>query len=54
MTLLTSALALPLGSALRRFRGAEGWLRVGSGALSCAVGAIVVYQIGFRDGLFLR
>ncbi len=54
MTALTTALALPLGSAMRRFRGAESWLRVGSGALSCAIGALVVYQIGFVDGLFLR
>jgi ABC-type nickel/cobalt efflux system permease component RcnA len=54
MTLLTAALALPLGSALRRFRGAETWVRIGSGAVSCAIGAFVVYQIGFRDGLFLQ
>lgn len=54
MTLLTTVLALPLGGALRRFRGAEGWLRIGSGALSCVIGAVVVYQIGFHDGLFLR
>ncbi len=54
MTALTTVLALPLGSAMRRFRGAESWLRVGSGALSCAIGALVVYQIGFQDGLFLR
>ncbi len=54
MTLLTTALALPLGRALERFRNAETWLRIGSGALSVAIGAFVVYQIGFRDGLFLQ
>jgi len=54
MTLLTTALALPLGRALERFRNAELWLRIGSGALSVAIGAFVVYEIGFRDGLFLQ
>lgn len=54
MTLITAALSLPLGGALRRFHNAETWLRVGSGALSCAIGALLVYQIGFQDGLFLR
>ena len=54
MTAITAALALPLGKALRRFDRAEIWLRVGSGAVSCAIGALVVYQIGFQDGLFLR
>ena len=54
MTAITAALALPLGRALRRFDRAEAWLRVGSGAVSCAIGALVVYQIGFQDGLFLR
>lgn len=54
MTLLTAALAVPLGRALHRFRNAETWLRIGSGVLSFAIGAFVVYQIGFRDGLFLQ
>lgn len=54
MTLITAILALPLGKALRRFERAEAWLRVGSGAMSCAIGAVLVYQIGFQDGLFLR
>lgn len=54
MTLLTTALAVPLGRALHRFRNAETWLRIGSGVLSFAIGAFVVYQIGFRDGLFLQ
>jgi cytochrome c biogenesis protein CcdA len=54
MTVLTTVLALPLSGALRRFRRAEAWLRVGSGALSVAIGAFVVYEIGFRSGLFLQ
>ena len=54
MVVLTTALALPMGRALQRFRGAESWLRIASGALSLAIGALVIYQIGFRDGLFLQ
>jgi cytochrome c biogenesis protein CcdA len=54
MTVLTTALALPLRSALDRSRRAESWVRVGSGALSFAIGALVVYQVGFHDGLFLQ
>ncbi len=54
MTALTTALALPLRSALERSRRAESWVRVGSGVLSFAIGALVVYQVGFHDGLFLQ
>jgi high-affinity nickel-transport protein len=54
MTALTTALALPLRSALERSRRAESWVRVGSGLLSFAIGALVVYEVGFHEGLFLR
>lgn len=54
MTAITAVIALPLGKALRRFDRAEAWLRIGSGALSCAIGAMVVYEIGFQRGLFVR
>ena len=54
MTALTTALALPLRSALERSRRAEVWIRAGSGILSFAIGAFVVIQVGFHDGLFLR
>lgn len=54
MVLLTTVLALPMGRFLRRFHSAEAWIRVGSGALSLAVGALLVYQIGIRDGLFFQ
>lgn len=54
MVALTTALALPMGRALQRFRQAESWMRIASGALSFGVGALVVYQIGIRDGLFLQ
>ncbi|MEZ4300750.1 MAG: sulfite exporter TauE/SafE family protein [Polyangiaceae bacterium] len=54
MVVLTTALAVPMGRALARFQRAETWVRVASGALSLVVGALVVYQIGFRDGLFFQ
>lgn len=54
MTALTTALALPLGKAMRRFERAELWLRIGSGLVSCAIGAFVIYEIGFEGGLFLQ
>jgi high-affinity nickel permease len=54
MVLLTTALALPMRRAIQRFRRAESWMRVASGALSFAVGLLVIYQIGIRDGLFLQ
>jgi cytochrome c biogenesis protein CcdA len=54
MVMLTTALALPIGRALQRSRRAEPWMRVASGAVSLVIGAAVVYQIGFRDGLFLQ
>lgn len=54
MVLVTGAVAVPMGRALHRFRMAETWVRLGAGALSFVVGAVVVYQIGFRDGLFFQ
>lgn len=54
MTVLTTALALPLRRALAGSSRAETWVRVGSGMLSFAIGAFVVYQVGFHDGLFLQ
>lgn len=54
MVALTTALALPMGRALQRSHRAESWMRVASGAVSCVVGVLVVYEIGFRDGLFLQ
>ncbi|MBK8253116.1 MAG: hypothetical protein IPK82_10675 [Polyangiaceae bacterium] len=54
MVVVTGALAVPMARAFRRFHAAETWVRLGAGALSFVVGAVVVYQIGFRDGLFFQ
>lgn len=53
MVALTTALALPIRRAVIHSRRAEPALRVVAGAMSLAVGALVIYQIGVRDGLFL-
>jgi hypothetical protein len=52
MVLLTTALAVPLAAAARRFGSFERLLGHVTGALSVAVGLFLVYQIGFVDGLF--
>ncbi|MFO0743379.1 MAG: hypothetical protein U0270_46355 [Labilithrix sp.] len=52
MTLITALLSLPLGGALRRFRNAVTCC-ASDPAVSCAIGALLVYQIAFHDGLFL-
>jgi high-affinity nickel permease len=52
MTLITSLFALPFTLASGRLARLErhiGWL---SGAVSIAFGAVLIYQIGFGDGLF--
>ncbi len=53
MTALTTVFAVPMRTALSRHRAAETWVRLGSGLLSFAIGALMIYQIGFRDGLFV-
>lgn len=52
MVLLTSALALPLAYAAHRFERAHRELSRAAGLLSVAVGLVLVYRIGFVDGLF--
>jgi high-affinity nickel-transport protein len=54
MTALTTALALPLGRALRRSPSAASWVRVASGAVSIAIGLLVVAQVSLQGGLFPR
>jgi high-affinity nickel-transport protein len=52
MMLITSALAVPLVHTARRFPGWKrhvGWV---TGMLSVGFGLLLVYQIGFVDGLF--
>ncbi|HEX7077167.1 MAG TPA: HupE/UreJ family protein [Candidatus Eisenbacteria bacterium] len=53
MTLITTGLAYPLGAAARRWGGAGRLLRLSTGALSLLFGAWLIYQIGWKDGLFL-
>ena len=53
MTIVTTGLALPLSAATRRWGGAARVLRVSTGTLSLLFGAWLIYQIGWKDGLFL-
>jgi hypothetical protein len=52
MMLLTTAMAMPLAAASRRFGSVERLLGHLTGAVSVAFGFFLVYQIGFVDGLF--
>jgi high-affinity nickel-transport protein len=47
------ALALPVAAAARQWGGATRVIRLSTGALSLVFGLWLVYQIGWRDGLFL-
>jgi high-affinity nickel-transport protein len=53
MVLITTGFAMPVASATRQWSGATGIIRVSTGALSLGFGLWLVYQIGWRDGLFL-
>ncbi|MEO8181013.1 MAG: high-affinity nickel-transport family protein [Deltaproteobacteria bacterium] len=52
MVLITTALAVPLAAAAERFVGFQRLLGVATGLASLIFGAVLVYQIGFVDGLF--
>jgi high-affinity nickel-transport protein len=52
MMLLTTAMALPIAAAARRFGSLERVLSRVTGLVSIAFGAFLAYQIGFEDGLF--
>lgn len=52
MMLLTTAMALPLAAAARRFGSLERVLSRVTGLASIAFGVFLAYQIGFVDGLF--
>lgn len=52
MVLITSALAVPLAAAAQRFAGFHRLLGVATGLASVIFGTVLVYQIGFVDGLF--
>jgi hypothetical protein len=53
MMALTSAMAVPLLAATRRFGSVDRFLGQIMGTVSIAFGAFLVYRIGFIDGLFL-
>ena len=53
MTVVTTGFALPLSAAARRWGGSARALRLATGALSLLFGVWLIYQIGWRDGLFL-
>ncbi len=53
MALITTGIAAPLSAASRRWGGFGRGARLVTGAISLLFGAWLVYQIGFRDGLFL-
>ena len=52
MVLITTALAVPVAAAAQRFVRFHRVLGVATGLASVAFGALLVYEIGFVDGLF--
>ena len=52
MLIITSALAMPLAAAASRFERVHGLLAIGTGIASVAFGTLLVYEIGFVQGLF--
>lgn len=53
MMLLTTAMAMPIAAASRRFGSVERVMARATGVLSIAFGVFLAYQIGIVDGLFL-
>ena len=53
MVLITTGFAMPVTTAARQWGGATRIIRLSTGALSLVFGLWLVYQIGWRDGLFL-
>jgi high-affinity nickel-transport protein len=53
MMLLTTAMAMPIAAASRRFGSVERRLAHATGLLSIAFGLFLAYRIGIVDGLFL-
>lgn len=52
MLLITTAMALPVAAAARRFERLHRILGLVTGVASVAFGALLVYEIGFVHGLF--
>ena len=53
MALITTGVAAPLSAASQRWGGFSRGARLATGAASLVFGVWLVYQIGFKDGLFL-
>jgi hypothetical protein len=53
MTAITTGFALPVVATAQRWQGGHRLMRLGSGAVSIAMGVWLAYQIGWSDGLFL-
>jgi cytochrome c biogenesis protein CcdA len=53
MLLLTTAMAMPIAAASRRFGSVERAMARATGVLSIAFGLFLAYQIGIVDGLFV-
>jgi ABC-type nickel/cobalt efflux system permease component RcnA len=54
MLLVTTLIAAPVVWTAGRVRDLDQWIQVGAGSLSIALGALVMWQIGFVDGLIVR
>jgi cytochrome c biogenesis protein CcdA len=52
MMLVTVAFASPVAVLARRFQWSGAGLRLGTGVLSLALGAYILYEVGWVDGLF--
>lgn len=52
MLLVTTAISLPFVISAQRFQNLNGVIRLASGSLSILLGIMVMYQIGFVEGLF--
>jgi high-affinity nickel-transport protein len=52
MTLITAAIAVPIGYSATRFARVNRSLRLAAGVLSLGFGLLLAYRIGFVDGLF--
>ena len=53
MTLITTGIATPVTLASRRWTRFGGSVRLATGLISFSFGIWLIYETGFRDGLFL-
>jgi len=53
MAVMSVVIAVPLRAAATLRGSVRNWLTVGVGVSTCVLGALIVYQIGYVDGLFM-